>query len=235
MIHLFTWPTPNGQKVQIMLEEVGLPYDATSVNILRGAQFAADFLKISPNNKIPAITDDEVVREDQPVSVFETGAILLYLAEKYGKFLPHDLLARTETLEWLFFQCSSLGPMLGQATHFRRYAKEEVTYAVERYTAEASRLYHVLERRLATREWISGNEYSIADMATFPWICRHRRQGQSLDDFPAVKSWLGRVGQRPAVGRGMDLFKDIAIETPLDEQAREQLFGAVDRPAVSRA
>ena len=234
MIHLFTWPTPNGQKVQIMLEEIGVPYGATPVNILRGAQFGPDFLAISPNNKIPAITDDEILRGDKPLSVFETGAILIYLAEKYGKFLPTDPVARTESLEWLLFQCSSLGPMLGQATHFLRYAKEDVAYAIERYTTEAARLYRVLEARLSTREWIAGGEYGIADMATFPWICRHRRQGQSLDDFPGVKGWLARVGQRPAVKRGMDLLKDVAIETPLDERAHQQLFGAGGQSALSR-
>jgi GSH-dependent disulfide-bond oxidoreductase len=235
MIQLFTWPTPNGQKVQIMLEEIGAPYGVTPINILRGSQFAPDFLAISPNNKIPAITDDEVLREGGPVSVFETGAILLYLAEKYGKFLPGDHIGRTETLEWLFFQCSSLGPMLGQATHFRRYAKESVVYAVERYTTEATRLYGVLERRLAGRDWIAGGAYSIADMATFPWICRHRRQGQTLDNFPAVKGWLARVSERPAVGRGMDLLKDVAIETPLDEQAHRQLFGASSAAVSSQS
>lgn len=217
-----------------MLEEIGLAYQATPVNILRGAQFAPDFLAISPNNKIPAITDDEVLRAGRPLSVFETGAILLYLAGKYGQFLPADPVERTETLEWLFFQCGSLGPMLGQATHFRRYAKENVSYAVERYTAEAARLYGVLERRLAQRDWIAGSAYSIADMATFPWICRHRRQGQALEDFPALKRWLDRVAARPAVGRGMDVLKDIAVETPLDEQAHQQLFArTAPRPQQS--
>jgi GST-like protein len=225
MIQLFTWPTPNGQKVQILLEELGVAYGATAINILRGEQFAADFLAISPNNKIPAITDDEISVDGRPLSVFETGAILIYLAEKFGAFLPSDLVGRTSVLEWTLFQCSSLGPMLGQATHFRRYAKEGHAYSIERYTSEAVRLYGVLERRLADREWIAAGEYGIADIATFPWICRHRRQGVMINDFPSVKKWLDRVSARPAVTRGMDLLKQAAIASPLDDQAHEKLFG----------
>jgi GSH-dependent disulfide-bond oxidoreductase len=226
MIRLFTWPTPNGQKIQILLEELGVPYDVAPVNILRGEQSTPEFLKISPNNKVPAITDSDTLVDGLPLSIFESGAIMIYLAEKYGAFLPAAGPHRASALEWLIFQCASLGPMLGQATHFRRYAKEDVAYAVDRYTAEAARLYKVLERRLEGREWIAGDAYSIADMATFPWICRHKRQGQSLDEHPALKSWLARVSARPAVTRGMALLKDIAIETPLDERAHAALFGA---------
>lgn len=225
MITLFTWPTPNGQKIQIMLEELDERYDARPVNILRGEQFEPEFLKISPNNKIPAITDSDVLQDGAPLSVFETGAILIYLAEKSGRLLPTGGPQRAKTLEWLLFQCSSLGPMLGQATHFRRYAKQDVAYAVERYTNEATRLYSVIERQLENKTWIAGDEYGIADIATFPWICRHRRQGQDLERFPRTKAWLGRVSSRPAVSRGMDLFKDVARQAPLDDEAHQKLFG----------
>ena len=225
MITLFTWPTPNGQKIQIMLEELNERYDARPVNILRGEQFESGFLKVSPNNKIPAITDSDVVQDGAPLSVFEIGAILIYLAEKSGKFLPAGGPQRAKTLEWLLFQCSSLGPMLGQATHFRRYAKQDVAYAVERYTNEATRLYGVIERQLEHTAWIAGDDYGIADIATFPWICRHRRQGQDLERFPRTKAWLGRVSSRPAVSRGMDLFKDVARQAPLDDEAHQKLFG----------
>lgn len=225
MIELYTWPTPNGQKVQIMLEECGLEYEAIPVNILKGDQFGEDYLKINPNNKVPTIVDHDLESGAQ-TSVFETGAILLYLAEKTGRFIPGSSAGRTATIEWLFFQCSSLGPMLGQATHFRRYADDAVAYAIERYTREADRLYGVLERRLSAVEWLAGDAYSIADMATFPWICRHRRQGQSLDGRPALARWMKRISDRPAVTRGMDLLKDVARETPLDADAKQTLFGA---------
>jgi GST-like protein len=225
MIELFTWPTPNGQKVQILLEELGQPYRATPVNILRGEQFAPAFLPISANNKIPAIVDDELTFEGKALSIFETGAILIYLAEKYGAFLPGDRVRRAKVLEWHLFQSGSLGPMLGQATHFRRYAKEDVAYAVDRYTKEAARLYGVLQRRLEVSEWIGGDSYSIADIGAFPWICRSRRQGQAIDEFPALKKWLERVSARPAVTRGMNILKDVARETPLDDEAHKRLFG----------
>jgi GST-like protein len=225
MIHLFTWPTPNGQKVQILLEELGAPYEAVPVNILRAEQFRPDFLTISPNNKIPAITDDEVMIDGRPLSVFETGAILIYLAEKFDAFLPRNAAQRATVLEWHLFQSASLGPMLGQATHFRRYAREDVAYAVDRYTNEGTRLYGVLEKRLEQSEWIGGDVYSIADIGAYPWICRFRRQGQAIDDFPAVKAWLARISSRSAVLRGMDILKDVARETPLDDEAHKLLFG----------
>ena len=222
MIVLKSWPTPNGQKVQILLEELGIEYRAEPVNILRGEQFAPDFLSISPNNKIPAILDEDV--PDKRVAVFETGAIMLYLAEKYGRFLPANGPGRTDVLQWLFFQCSNLGPMLGQATHFRRYAKEPVAYAIERYTAEASRLYGVVERRLITNDWLAGDVYSVADMASFPWLVRYRRQGQDIDAFPHIKAWIARMSARPAVQLGMDVLKDAAREIPLDAEAHDTLF-----------
>lgn len=222
MIHLYSWPTPNGQKVQILLEELGCPYQVHAVNILRQEQFAADFLAISPNNKIPAVVDEDT--EGHRVSVFETGAILLYLAEKFGRFLPLDGAKRTQVLEWLFFQSASLGPMLGQASHFRRYAAEPNPYAIQRYTTEANRLYGVMERQLDGQEWLAAGEYSIADIGAFPWICRARRQGVNIEDYPRVKGWLTRISERPAVGRGMDVLKEIAVETPLDAEAHATLF-----------
>lgn len=236
MIELFTWPTPNGQKVQILLEEIGVPYAVKPVNILAGEQFAPDFLAISPNNKIPAIIDDDAGGDGKQLGVFETGAILIYLAEKYRAFLPAALAERTDVMQWLLFQCSGLGPMLGQATFFRRYAKEDVSYAVERYTSEATRLYGVLDRRLARREWIAGGAYSIADIATFPWVCRYRRQGQNIDDFPNVKAWLARVSARPAVKRGMDVLKDVALAASADAPGVDKLFnGKGDLPAEVKA
>ena len=236
MIELFTWPTPNGQKIQIMLEEVGVPYAVRPVNILRGEQFAPDFLAISPNNKIPAILDNDTSPGGEKIAVFETGAILIYLAEKHRTFLPPGPAERTEVLQWLLFQCSSLGPMLGQATFFRRYSKESVSYAIDRFTNEATRLYGVLDRHLADREWIAGGAYSIADIATFPWVCRHRRQGQAIDDFPNVKSWLERISARPAVKRGMDVLKDVALAATLDDRGVDKLFGGRgDLPAEVKA
>jgi GSH-dependent disulfide-bond oxidoreductase len=222
MIRLYSWPTPNGQKVQILLEELGLDYAARPVNILRGEQFSPEFLTISPNNKVPAIVDEEA-----GVSVFETGAIMLYLADKAGKLVPANGPGRVEVLEWLFFQCSNLGPMLGQVTHFKRYAAEPVPYAIERYSREALRLYGVMERRLESRDWLAAGIYTIADVAAFPWICRHRRQGVPLEQFPAVKRWLDSLSSRPAVLRGMDVLKDAARETPLDTRAHDTLFGPV--------
>lgn len=224
MLLLKTWPTPNGQKVQILLEELGVPYRADPVNILRAEQFAPDFLAISPNNKIPALVDEDGAGPGQPVALFESGAILLYLADKYGRFIPSDPAGRAAVVQWLFFQCSNLGPMLGQVTHFRRYAQENVAYAVERYGAEATRLYGVVERRLSASEWIGGAEYGIADMACYPWLVRFRRQGMDLDAHPAIKAWISRMSERDAVKRGMDVLKDVARETPLDEQARATLF-----------
>lgn len=222
MIDLYSWPTPNGQKVQILLEELGCSYTAHPINILRGEQFATAFLAISPNNKIPAIVDR--TNEDEPVSVFETGAILLYLAERFGRFLPHAHAKRSEVLEWLFFQSASLGPLLGQATHFNRYASEDVPYAKQRYTTEANRLYSVLEHRLEGRDWLAGEAYTIADIGAFPWICRARRQGVDINLYPRLQAWRMRISQRPAVARGMDVLKEVARNTPLDAQAHDTLF-----------
>lgn len=224
MIHLYSWPTPNGQKIQILLEELHAQYVAVPVNILRGEQFEPEFLAISPNNKVPALVDMDAGGKGDRVSIFETGAILLYLAEKFGQFIPRTLAERTDVLQWLFFQSSSLGPMLGQATHFLRYAVEPVPYAIQRYSAEAIRLYGVLERQLEGRSWLAASAYTIADIGLFPWVCRYRRQGIDIDDFPNVKAWVNRISTRPAVIQGMDVLKSAALTTALDAQAHRTLF-----------
>ena len=224
MIDVYTWPTPNGHKVHIALEELGLDYRVHPINIGQGDQFAASFLDISPNNKIPAIVDDNGP-DGQPISLFESGAILLYLAEKTGQLMPSDPRERYATLEWLMFQMGGLGPMLGQAHHFRQYAPETIDYAVNRYTNEAARLYGVMDRRLADRDWLAGGAYSMADIACYPWIRPHDNQGQSLDDFPHLKQWFERISARPAVERGVQVLAD-ARPPALDEKAKEQLFGA---------
>jgi GSH-dependent disulfide-bond oxidoreductase len=207
MIDLYTSATPNGQKIHIMLEETALPYLARWVDIRKGEQFDPEFLKISPNNKIPVILDHEGP-DDLPLSVFESGAILIYLAEKTGKFLPTEVRRRTKVLEWLMFQVGGLGPMLGQAHHFRAYAREKIPYAIERYTNEAARLYRVLDNRLSDHEFLA-DDYSIADMAVFPWIRLHERQGQDLADFPKVARWFATIAARPAVAKDMEKTRDV--------------------------
>ena len=224
MIDLYTWPTPNGHKVHIALEELGLDYRVQPINIGQGDQFGEAFLKISPNNKIPAIVDHDGPGGDA-VSLFESGAILLYLAEKTGELLPTDSRARLETLEWLMFQMGGLGPMLGQAHHFRQYAPESIDYAIDRYTNEAARLYGVLDRRLADRAWLAGGMYTIADIACFPWIRPYENQGQSLGEYPHLKRWFDAIAERPAVERGVAVLAD-ARPPQLDDKAKEQLFGA---------
>ncbi|MEX0430541.1 glutathione binding-like protein [Spiribacter insolitus] len=224
MIDVYSWPTPNGHKVHIALEELGLEYNVHGINIGQGDQFGEDFLRISPNNKIPAIIDSEGP-DGEPISLFESGAILLYLAEKTGRLIPQDVRARYETLEWLMFQMGGLGPMLGQAHHFRQYAPESIDYAIKRYTNEASRLYGVMDRRLADRDWLAGGEYTIADIACYPWIRPHENQGQSLDDYPNLKRWYDAISERAAVQRGVAVLAD-ARPPKLDDAAKEQLFGA---------
>jgi len=204
MITLYTWGTPNGRKISIALEELGLAYEARKVDITHGEQFATDFLAISPNNKIPALTDDDGPG-GAPISLFESGAILIYLAEKTGRLLPTEPRARYETLQWLMVQMASVGPMLGQVHHFLRYAPEKIPYAIERYNKEAERLYGVLDTRLANHEWLAGGQYSIADIATYPWIARHEWQGVDLARFPHVKRWFDTITARPAVQRGMEI------------------------------
>jgi GST-like protein len=204
VIDLYTWGTPNGRKVSVALEELGLKYQVFPVNISKNEQFAADFLKISPNNKIPAIVDHEPPWGGSPYSLFESGAILLYLADKTGKLVPPGAKGRYDCLQWLMFQMGGLGPMLGQAHHFRRFAPEQIPYAVKRYTEECARLYSVMNKRLGESDYLAG-EYSIADIASYPWIARHEWQGQNLQDFPNLKRWYDAIAARPAVKRGFEV------------------------------
>jgi GSH-dependent disulfide-bond oxidoreductase len=225
MIDVYYWTTPNGHKVTIFLEETGLPYSIKPVNIGKGEQFKPEFLAISPNNRIPAMVDNEPTGGGKPISVFESGAILQYLAEKTGKFLPTDLRGRTEVMQWLFWQMGGLGPMLGQNHHFRNYSDEKLTYAINRYVKETERLYGVLDERLADREFVAG-EYSIADMACYPWIVLHERQGQNLDDYPNLKRWFEIIQRREAVQRAYALAKTINPAPPgMTEEAKKILFG----------
>jgi GST-like protein len=232
MIDLYYWTTPNGHKITIFLEETGLPYTVNPVNIGKGEQFAPAFLKIAPNNRIPAIVDRAPADGGEPISVFESGAILQYLAEKTGALLPRDLRGRTETMQWLFWQMAGLGPMLGQNHHFTQYAPKKIPYAIERYLKETERLYGVLDHRLRDREFVAG-EYSIADIAAYPWIVPHERQGQTLEDFPNVKRWFDAISARPAVRRAYAVAERVNPAPPagLTAEARSHLFGQGRRPA----
>jgi GST-like protein len=209
MIDVYTWPTPNGHKVHIMLEECGLPYAVHAVDIGAGEQSAPGFVAISPNGKIPAIVDPDGP-DGEPISLFESGAILIYLAGKTGRFLPKSVRGRYEALQWLMFQMGGLGPMLGQAGHFRVFAKERVPYAIDRYTAEANRLYGVLDRRLATNDYVAGKEYSIADVAIWPWLRSPQNHGVDIGRYPNVRAWFEAIGNRPAVQRGVQVLADRA-------------------------
>ena len=223
-IDLYYWPTPNGWKITIMLEEAGLPYTVHPVNIGKGDQFKPEFLAISPNNKMPAIVDPEGP-DGKPISVFESGAILQYLGRKTGRFYPSDERRRVEVEQWLFWQIGGFGPMLGQTHHFRIYAPEKVPYAIDRYTNETNRLYGVLDKQLADRAFVAG-EYSIADMAIFPWAKLWERQGQNVDDFPNVKRWLDAMLSRPAVRRGIEIGAADRGATDLKDPAVQAiLFG----------
>jgi GSH-dependent disulfide-bond oxidoreductase len=225
MIDLYYWPTPNGWKISIMLEECGLPFRLVPINIGKGEQFTADFLRISPNNRMPAIVDHAPADGGPAVSVFESGAILIYLADKTGQFLSKDLRGRTATLEWLMWQMGGLGPMLGQNGHFRLYAPEQVPYALDRYSREAQRLYAVLEKQLAkTGAFVAGQDYSIADIAIVPWIATHKAQGMIIDDFPHVKAWYTALRERPAVQAGLALGKSLRAPK-MDDEAKRLLFG----------
>jgi len=227
MIELYYWPTPNGHKITLFLEEAGLPYAIKPVNIGRGEQFEPAFLAISPNNRMPAIVDTEPADGGAPVSVFESGAILQYLAEKTGRFLPADLRGRVTVLEWLYWQVGGLGPMLGQNHHFNRYAPEKIPYAIDRYVNETRRLYGVLNGRLDGRAFIAGDDYSIADMAAYPWIVPHEAQGMELADFPHLEAWFERIRARPATQRAYaagEAIKD-KLDLATDEEARKVLFG----------
>ncbi|HYV89008.1 MAG TPA: glutathione binding-like protein [Candidatus Polarisedimenticolia bacterium] len=224
MIDLYSWPTPNGHKIHIMLEEVGLPYKVHGIDIGAGAQFEPAFLKISPNNRIPAIVDNDGPG-GKPISVFESGAILIYLAEKTGKLMPKDPRGRYAVLEWLMFQMGGIGPMFGQANHFRAYAPEKIPYAIDRYTNEAKRLYGVLDRRLADHDYVAG-DYSIADIAIFPWMRYGDRRGVNVDEFPNVKRWFEAINARPAVQRGVEVLNAESRSGPMSDKEREVLFGA---------
>jgi GST-like protein len=223
MIDVYTWATPNGHKVHIMLEECGLPYTVHAVNIGSGDQFEPEFLAISPNNKIPAIVDTDGP-DGKPISLFESGAILVYLAAKTGRFMPRGDRDKYEVLQWLMFQMGGVGPMLGQNHHFRQYAPEKLPYAIDRYTNEAKRLYGVIDKRLAKSEWLGCAEYSIADIATWPWLRNWKNQGIELDQYPHLQAWFQRVEERPAVQRGVQVLAD--RRRPItDDKAREVLFG----------
>jgi GST-like protein len=224
VIDLYAWPTPNGQKVSIMLEECGLANNVIAVDINKGEQFTPAFLKISPNNRIPAIVDHDGP-DGGPIAIFESGAILLYLAEKTGRFLPPAGNGRYAVMQWLMFQMGGLGPMCGQAHHFRQaMGGVEVPYGVERYTKEVGRLYGVMDRRLGEAEFLAGG-YSIADMACWPWVRPHKRQGQDLADFPNLRRWFEAMGARPGVQRGMVLLKEHRGRRDLTPEARDALFG----------
>ena len=224
MIDLYTWPTPNGHKIHIMLEECGLPYKVHAINIGTGDQFKPAFLKISPNNKIPALVDSDGP-DGKPIALFESGAISLYLAGKTGRFLPQSDRAKYDVLQWLMFQMGGVGPMLGQAHHFRIYAPEKIEYGINRYTNEAKRLYGVMDKQLQSHAWIAGDEYSVADMAIFPWLRSWQNQGIDWADYPHLKVWFDRIAERPAVQKAVLVLAD-ARKPLLDDKAKKALFGA---------
>ena len=224
MIDVYTWPTPNGHKIHIMLEETGLDYRVHPVDIGAGEQFEPEFLEISPNNKIPAIVDRDGP-DGEPLALAESGAILIYLAERTGQLIPTGERARQACLQWLMFQMGHIGPMLGQAHHFRGYAPVRISYGIERYTREANRLYGVLDWRLAESDYLAGGDYSIADIATFPWLRSHRKQGVDLDRYPHVKRWFGDIAQRPAVTRGIEVLAREGAAAQDEKKRYENLFG----------
>ena len=225
MIDLYYWPTPNGHKVTMFLEETGDDYRIIPVNIGAGDQFEPDFLKVAPNNRMPAIVDHAPARGGEPVSIFESGAILLYLAEKTGRFIPSDLHGRADVLQWLFWQMGGLGPMAGQNSHFHNYAPEPIPYAVDRYVNEVNRLYGVMDKRLEDRDFLAG-DYSIADMASYPWVVPHERQKQNIEDFPNLKRWLDAIAARPGTIAAYEKGKPISEANKVDPaEARKVLFG----------
>jgi GST-like protein len=226
MIDVYFWPTGNGKKITIMLEECGLPYRVIPVNINKGDQHSLRFLEINPNGRMPAIIDPDAT--PAPITVFESGAILQYLAEKSGRLLPADPAGRYRVLQWVYWQVGGLGPMAGQAHHFLRYAPQKVEYAMHRFRSEVTRLYKVMERQLATHEHLAG-DYSIADIAAWPWVVRHEWQDQNLEDYPNVRRWFEQLGRRPAVQRGADVGKDwTAASTPLSDEEHKRLFNLRD-------
>jgi GST-like protein len=226
LIDLYTWPTPNGHKIHIMLEETGLEYRVHPIDIGAGEQFKPEFLAISPNNKIPAMVDQRGPG-GKPLALAESGAMLFYLASKTNKFLPSDVRARWEVMQWVMFQMGHIGPMLGQAHHFLQYAPEKIEYAMNRYRNEANRLYGVVDRRLEENEWIAGDEYSIADMSIMPWLRFPERQGVDIDDYPNLKNWRDRIAARPAVKKALEVLADRRRTTPsFSKEQAEVLFGA---------
>ncbi|HTJ03212.1 MAG TPA: glutathione binding-like protein [Methylovirgula sp.] len=230
MIDFYYWTTPNGHKITLFLEETGMPYRMHPVNLGKGEQFKPEFLAISPNNRMPAIVDQEPKDGGAPISVFESGAILLYLADKTGKFIPQDLRGRTETIEWLFWQMGGLGPMAGQNHHFSQYAPEKIPYAIDRYVKETNRLYGVMNKRLADRPFLAG-DYSIADMASYPWVVPYERQGQKLEDFPHLKRWFEAIAARPATIAAYAKAQEInpSVGAPMTDEAKKVLFGQTAR------
>ncbi|MFO1129290.1 MAG: glutathione binding-like protein [Rhodospirillales bacterium] len=225
MIDLHFWPTPNGYKILIFLEETGIPYRLLPVDIGNGEQFRPEFLRISPNNRMPAIVDQDPGDGGAPISVFESGAVLLYLAEKLGVLIPRDLRGRVEVLQWLFWQMGGLGPMAGQNHHFVQYAPEQIPYAIERYVKETNRLYGVLNRRLADRPFVAGETYSIADMASYPWIVGHKKQQQDLAQFPHLARWFQSIRERPATVRAYEIGGAVHSGPVMTEEAKKVMFG----------
>ena len=232
MIDFYFWTTPNGYKVLVFLEETGIPNRIVPVNISKGEQFEPEFLRISPNNKMPAIVDNSLGESGVPISLFESGAILLYLAEKTGRFLPQDLAGRVEVLQWLFWQMGGLGPMLGQNLHFGQYAPEKIPYAIDRYVNETSRLFHVLDKRLTDREFIAG-DYSIADMASYPWVFKHPYLQLPLEDFPNLERWFKTIEQRPAVTRAYQIGASINTTPTVTEESKKILLGQSRRAVAA--
>ena len=231
MIDFYYWPTPNGWKVSILLEELGLPYKMHPVNIGKGDQFNPEFLKISPNNRMPAIIDHDV--DGDPISLFESGAILLYLAEKTGRFIPNSVLGKKEAMEWLFWQTGNQGPMAGQLSHFVNYAIGENKYSHDRYAKEYERCLGVLDRRLKTRQFILGEEYSIADIINWPWVLIAKPLGASLENFPHLADWRNRIKNRPAVKKAVDLGKELRRSAPPTEEERKILFNQTSMSSIA--
>jgi GST-like protein len=232
MIELYYWPTPNGHKITLFLEEAGVDYSIHPVDIGSGEQFKPSFLGISPNNRMPAIIDTAPADNGKPISVFESGAILLYLAEKTGQFLPKDLRGQNTVREWLFWQVGGLGPMAGQNHHFSAYAPERIPYAIDRYVKETNRLYGVLNRRLTDRRFLAGEEYTIADMASYPWIVPWQRQGQNLDDFPNLHRWFNHIRERPGTARAYARAAPFSSRPVVTEESRKVLFGQTAQSVV---
>jgi GST-like protein len=235
---LYFWPTPNGKKISIFMAEAALPYSLHPINIMAGAQFDPEYLKISPNNKIPCLVDDAPADHGAPLAIFESGAILQYLAEKTGQFLPSDLRGRQATLQWLYWQMAGLGPNCGQTHHFLQYAPEKVPYAITRFTSEVNRLYGVLNKQLAGKTYVIGDAMTIADMAIYPWIMSYAKQGQDIHEFPHIQAWLDTMGARPGVQQGMAVGADLANAGKItDASAQKILFGqtsAVVSPAAEQ-